>query len=103
MNLKVQKVSCATCPYRPGSPLDPAELELAVRDSRDPDYFTGFRICHSSKDACCAGFWARHKDSFTLGQVAQRMKRVELVQHNVSTAISRQVKRMWTLKERRQA
>lgn len=98
--LKVQKVSCETCPYKPGSPLDPTELEAAVRQPDDPEYFTGFRVCHSSHTACCAGFWARHKDSFTLGQLAQRMNRVELVQHNVATAISRQVKRLWTIKAR---
>jgi hypothetical protein len=98
--LQVQKVSCETCPYKPGSPLDPTDLEEAVRDARDPESFAGFRVCHSSHTACCAGFWVRHKDSFALGQLAQRLNRVELVQHTVATAISRQVKRLWAIKAR---
>jgi len=70
---------CATCIYRPGSPLDLAALEAAVADPHMPGYFSRHRICHHSDDACCAGFWARHKDAFTLGQLAQRLGRVEFV------------------------
>lgn len=75
---KVQRSQCATCIYRPDSPLDLQALEAAVADNYGG--FTGHRICHHSKDACCAGFWARHKDKFALGQIAQRLNGVEFVQ-----------------------
>jgi hypothetical protein len=31
--------------------------------------------------ACCAGFWRRHRDRFTLGQLAQRLGWVRKVRH----------------------
>lgn len=76
--LRVQEKQCSTCIYRPDSPLDLQKLEGEIADKYGG--FNGHRICHHSKDACCAGFWARHKDSFQLGQIAQRMEMVELVQ-----------------------
>ena len=95
--LRVQKVMCATCVYRPQSPLDPKELEKRVMNARGD--FDGFRVCHSSQTACCAGFWAQHKDDFSMGQIAQRMGWVELVQDNTPTPISRQVAIMWRKKK----
>jgi hypothetical protein len=92
---------CDTCVYRKNSPLDPTELEEAVKSPRGD--FDGFRICHSSMTACCAGFWARHKDAFQLGQVAQRLGLVQLVQDNVPTRISRQVAKLWQIARRQAA
>jgi hypothetical protein len=76
--MRVQKTQCSTCIYRPDSPLDLAKLEADVADGYGG--FEGHRICHHSDDACCAGFWARHKDEFQLGQIAQRLGMVKFVQ-----------------------
>lgn len=76
--MRVQKTQCSTCIYRPDSPLDLAKLEADVADGYGG--FTGHRICHHSDDACCAGFWARHKNEFQLGQIAQRLGMVEFVE-----------------------
>jgi hypothetical protein len=75
--LKVQAKPCPTCIYRQDSPLDVDVLEDVVRD----EYigFKGYRICHHSADACCRGFWNRHKDEFAAGQIAQRLGLVEYV------------------------
>lgn len=76
----VQKKMCATCIYRPDSPLDLKALEDQVCDP-----FIGFRahrICHDSPDGveiCCRGFWEAHKDEFQAGQIAQRLGLVTLV------------------------
>jgi hypothetical protein len=40
-------------------------------------FFSGYRICHHTRKACCRGFWDRHKNDFTLGQLAQRLGFVE--------------------------
>ena len=77
MKFKVQRVACVTCIYRKDSPANIKKLEDDVRDKYVG--FKGFRICHHSKDACCAGFWNRHKDEFSTGQIAQRMGLVEFV------------------------
>jgi hypothetical protein len=70
--LRVQRRQCDTCIYRPDSPL------------ADPHGgFKGHRICHHSHDAVCAGFWARHKDAFALGQIAQRLGAVQRVDDDV--------------------
>lgn len=74
---KVQARMCATCIYRPDSALDIKKLEDDVRDHYIG--FKGHRICHHSVDACCRGFWDRHKNSFPAGQIAQRLKLVEFV------------------------
>lgn len=76
--MRVQKTQCSTCIYRPDSPLDLAKLEADVADGYGG--FKGHRICHHSDDACCAGFWARHKNEFQLGQIAQRLGVVKFVQ-----------------------
>ena len=75
----VQRQMCATCIYRPESTLDLAALEAAVADPKCRGFFSSFRVCHHSEDACCAGFWTRHKDAFTGGQLAQRLGLVVFV------------------------
>ena len=80
--LKVAANQCATCIYRPNSPLDLAKLEREIADPRMKGFFTGYRICHSVRDQssspCCRGFWNQHKDHFTAGQIAQRIGMVEM-------------------------
>jgi hypothetical protein len=78
MTFRVQKRMCATCIYRPDSPLDLKKLENDVRDKYVG--FRGHRVCHHSKDACCRGFWQAHKDDFAMGQIAQRLRLVEFVE-----------------------
>lgn len=79
MSLKVQKKQCATCIYREDSPLDLERLEGEIADEHGG--FNGHRICHHAHkcEAVCAGFWARHKNKFQLGQIAQRLGLVEFV------------------------
>lgn len=74
---QVQTKMCATCIYRPGSPLDVALLESEIADGYGG--FRGHRVCHHSDNVCCAGFWQRHKDSFPVGQIAQRLDLVQFV------------------------
>jgi hypothetical protein len=73
----VKRQRCATCIYRKDSPLDLERLEDQVRDKHMG--FTGYRVCHHGNDACCRGFWDRHRDEFPAGQIAQRLKLVEFV------------------------
>jgi len=73
----VQRSMCNTCIFRDESPLNLQQLLNDISDARGD--FTGHRICHHSDDACCAGFWARHKDDFPMGQIAQRLGIVTLV------------------------
>ena len=75
---RVCRRQCQTCIYRPDSPLDIAALEAECADAYGG--FKGHRICHHAQDVCCAGFWARHKDQFAAGQIAQRLDAVELVE-----------------------
>lgn len=70
---------CATCIYRPDSSLNIKKLEADVADPHMKGFFKGYRVCHHSKDLCCRGFWEKHKDHFTLGQLAQRLNLVEYV------------------------
>lgn len=77
--MKVQAKQCATCIYRPSSPLDLQKLEAEIADKHMPGHFSGHRICHHSDDAVCRGFWNRHKDHFDLGQLAQRLGLVQFV------------------------
>lgn len=95
--IEVQRRACPTCVYRKGSPVDPKALEDNIRDQRMRGHFNGYRICHSSKAACCRGFWNRHKDHFDLGQVAQRLGLVNFVvsADNARSAIARSVARDW--------
>ena len=78
---RVQQKMCSTCIYRPDSLLDLAKLEAEVADRYGG--FSGHRVCHHSDDACCRGFWDRHKDAFALGQIAQRLNAVEYVDVDV--------------------
>jgi hypothetical protein len=81
--LEVQRKMCASCIYRPDSTLDLVALEAAIADPRMRGFFfVGYRSCHHAPDrraVCCRGFWDRHKDHFTLGQLAQRLKRLRFV------------------------
>lgn len=79
VGLRVQDRQCATCIYRPDSPLDLKKLEADVADPKMAGYFVGPRICHHSTTAVCRGFWNRHKDDFTAGQIAQRLNVVAFV------------------------
>jgi len=81
--LRVQSTQCATCIYRRDSPLDLKRLEAQIADPKMKGFFVGFRICHHSHDACCRGFWNRHRDHFTAGQLAQRLGCVEFVRDEV--------------------
>jgi hypothetical protein len=87
--LLVQRKQCATCIYRPDCSLDVTALEAQIRDPRMPGFFEGYRICHHSTRAVCAGFWARHKWSFTLGQIATRLGFVRLVDEDRFTGKER--------------
>ena len=78
---KVQRKQCATCIYRRSSRLDLKRLEDQVRDGYGG--MKGHRVCHHSKDACCAGFWRRWKNRFQLGQIAQRLGFVTFVQEDI--------------------
>ena len=74
MPFRVRATSCATCIYRKDSPLDLEALEKEVRDAHGG--FDRYRICHHSETLCCRGFWNRHRDAFTIGQLAQRLGQV---------------------------
>lgn len=74
----VQRRMCATCIYRPDSPLDLKVLEDQVRDSHSG--FVAHRVCHHSVDACCRGFWEAHANEFPAGQIAQRLNAVKFVE-----------------------
>jgi len=83
----VQDKQCATCIYRKNSPLDLKVLEAQIADPKMEGFFIGYRICHHSKTACCRGFWNRHKDKFTMGQIAQRLGLVKFVKDDVHAKI----------------
>ena len=84
--MKVAAKQCETCIYRPDSPLDLKALETEVADPYMPGFFRAWRVCHhlqtalSTRGACCRGFWNKHKDRFTAGQVAQRLGLVKMIQ-----------------------
>lgn len=84
MTLKVRKTSCSTCIYRDGSRQNIKALEDRVRDPHMPRHFTRYRQCHhhdprqgEHQERVCRGFWTRHADDFTAGQLAQRLGMVE--------------------------
>ena len=79
--MNVMDRQCKTCIYRPGGPLNLRKLEAEIADPNMKGFFTGHRICHHDDggDTCCRGFWNRHKDHFTLGQIAQRFGFVRFV------------------------
>jgi len=82
MTLKVQQQQCESCIYRKDSALDIRELERQIADPRMAGFFIGSRLCHHAPDRAgvvCRGFWNKHKDHFTAGQIAQRLRIVEFV------------------------
>jgi hypothetical protein len=84
----VIKTACPTCIYRKDSTLDLQKLEADVADPVMAGFFSGYRVCHHTPpgaDACCRGFWNRHKHHFTLGQLAQRLKLVRFVPASADT------------------
>lgn len=81
MPFLVQRRQCSTCIYRSGLGWDLKKLEAQIADPRMAGFFTRHRVCHNSDVACCRGFWSRHRDDFTLGQMAQRLGLVEFVEH----------------------
>lgn len=87
MTLRVQRKTCATCIFT-HSMWREGQLETLLDEIRDPrmaGFFTSFRVCHHSRDAVCAGFWARHRDDFQAGQLAQRLNLVEFVHDDTLT------------------
>jgi len=92
---QVQRRQCRSCIYRKDSPLDLARLEQEIADPRMLGYFVGHRECHHARrgsGVCCAGFWARHADAFTAGQLAQRLGCVEFVDIDVLAETPRRPK-----------
>lgn len=84
--LRVQQRQCTTCIYRPQSPLNLTAFEAEIADPHMAGHFIGWRECHHAPQGsgiCCAGFWARHKDHFNTGQLAQRLNLVEYVNIDV--------------------
>lgn len=76
----VQARQCSSCIYLKGSPLARDLPRLEREAGRDRyGFFSGFRICHKSKTACCRGFWNRHKDKSAVCQIAQRLGGVKFV------------------------
>ena len=66
--MRIRDRQCATCIYRPDSPLRewlPA-LEAEIADPAMPGHFRGARACHSADwpatGTICAGFAERHGD-----------------------------------------
>lgn len=79
MPFQVQYRMCDTCIYRKKSGFDVKALEAEIADPFMEGMFNGHRTCHHSDNVCCHGFWQRHKDHFAVGQVAQRLAKVQLV------------------------
>ena len=79
---QVQARLCHSCIYRPECSLNLARLEAQIADPRMVGYFNGYRECHHAprgSGICCRGFWEKHRDSFTVGQLAQRLNLVGYV------------------------
>jgi hypothetical protein len=86
LGLRVQRRQCSTCIFRPDGPWRQGQLDALLAEIADPNthgHFTGHRVCHHSRDAVCAGFWARYKDHFQAGQLAQRLNLVRRVDDDV--------------------
>lgn len=77
--LRVQAKPCDTCIYKPTCALNIMELERQIANKFMPGFFRKARTCHHSTTAICRGFWNRHKNHFTVGQLAQRLGMVEFV------------------------
>lgn len=93
--LQVQSRACSTCVYRRALPINARLLEAAVADGYGG--MNGYRVCHQSSVACCRGFWNRWKNKFALGQIAQRLGLVVMVQSHDKRGgrISAEVERAW--------
>ena len=83
--MRIRDRQCATCIYRPDSPLRrnlPA-LEDEIADPRMPGHFHKARACHSADwpatDVICAGFAERHGDDCTPVQIVRRLTAAGLV------------------------
>jgi hypothetical protein len=75
MNLLIKRRQCVTCIFNPRY-WKTDRLAALLDEIRDPamdGHFSGYRICHHSDKAVCAGFWAQHRNDFDLGQIAQRL------------------------------
>lgn len=95
VGLQVQQRMCSTCIYRPDSPLDIEKLERDVADPHMEGYFVGSRECHHAKRGSkivCRGFWNKHKDNFTAGQLAQRLGLVRFVDVDVMPDSTKRIK-----------
>jgi hypothetical protein len=80
--LEVQDRMCESCIYRPDTDFDIPDLERQIADPKMPGFFLKYRACHHASDrraVCCRGFWDRHRNHFTLGQLAQRLGLVTFV------------------------
>ncbi|HSZ58474.1 MAG TPA: hypothetical protein VK797_22600 [Tepidisphaeraceae bacterium] len=83
----IQSRQCATCIYRKDLPWDIKRLEGQIADPKMAGFFKSYRVCHHARRlTCCAGFWARHKNDFTLGQLAQRLGLVRFVKDESRSA-----------------
>jgi hypothetical protein len=84
--LKVQQKQCATCIFnvRFWSKKELSRFLVEIKDPHMRGHYYTHRICHHSKDAVCAKFWAQYKDRFNVGQIAQRLNLVEYVDHDIS-------------------
>ena len=71
--MRVKAKQCQTCIYRDDSQLDIDKLEGEVADHRMAGHFRKYRICHDGNDACCRGFYNRHRDHCTPTQIAHRL------------------------------
>jgi len=69
--MNVRRTQCPTCIYKPESGFDIEVLEAQCRDQFD--HYHSYRICHYHEQACCRGFWDRHRDNCTVTQIAQRL------------------------------
>lgn len=87
--LEVQRSACSTCIFGPRSPVDLAAKLAEIADAYGG--FNGYRVCHHSATAVCAGFWAKHRDDFAAGQIAQRLGLVVLVDHDTLPELTRRI------------
>lgn len=73
---KVQKTHCDQCLFTPQRIVTRARAREIVADCLAKDTFFN---CHktqlegSDEQVCCAGYWAKYKDQFNMGRIAQRL------------------------------
>lgn len=80
---KVRRRPCSTCIYGRNTPVRQSveALEKEVTDRYGS--IEGYRVCHHTDDACCKGFWDRHKKDFALGRLALGYGLVEYVDDDI--------------------